>query len=202
MTSSPAAPSDTDRAEVIRRNWAGEPALLHGEDACGDDDLLAQVRRALVPRDVVEEIWTSDFVDLAWDTFCLRRMKANLLRVRAKDAVWDVLGPLVRNAHDLAVKWAARDEAAMNQVETALRRAGLSMDTVMAATLRQEMDEVTQIETMIANAEVRRGVALQGIERYRTSFAEGLRRALQQVGNSTPHAAPIVRSPLGAQEAV
>jgi hypothetical protein len=82
MTSSPTAPSDTDRAEVIRRNWAGEPALLHGEDAYGYDELLAQVRRALVPRDVVEEIWTSDFVDLAWDIFRLRRMKANLLRVR------------------------------------------------------------------------------------------------------------------------
>ena len=67
MTSSPTGPSHTDRAEVIRRNWAGEPALLHGENASGYDELLAQVRRALVPRDVVEEIWTSDFVDLAWD---------------------------------------------------------------------------------------------------------------------------------------
>jgi hypothetical protein len=128
-------------------------------------------------------------VDLAWDIFRLRRMKANLLRIRAKDAVWDVLGPLVRNAHDLAEKWHARDAAAVNQVEAALRSAGLSMDTVMAATLREEIDHVAQIEAMIANAETRRGAALREVERYRASFAEKLREALETVENSDPHAA-------------
>jgi hypothetical protein len=42
----------------------------------------------------MEEMWIRDVVDLAWDSFRLRRLKANLLRVRASNAVWDVLGPL------------------------------------------------------------------------------------------------------------
>jgi hypothetical protein len=35
---------------VRRRNWAGEPTLLLGENACGYDELLAEVSRVLLPR--------------------------------------------------------------------------------------------------------------------------------------------------------
>jgi hypothetical protein len=60
-----AATSPADRTHVRRRNWAGEPILLLGEDARGYDDLLAQVSRALVPHDVIEDMWIRDVVDLA-----------------------------------------------------------------------------------------------------------------------------------------
>jgi hypothetical protein len=203
MQSPPTVPSATDHTEPVRRrDWAGEPGLILGEDAQGYDELLAQVRRALTPRDVMEEMWIRDVVDLAWDSFRLRRLKANLLRVRASNAVWDVLGPLVRNAYDLAQKWHARDEAAVRTVDAALKSAGMSMDAVMAATLREEIDEIERIEAMIANTETRRGVGLREIERYRASFAEKLREALQSVENSDPHAAGIVPQPPAEQEAV
>jgi hypothetical protein len=78
MNSPPAATSATDRTEVRRRDWAGEPGLMLGDR--GYDELLAQVRRALTSRDVMEEMWIRDVVDLAWDIFRLRRMKANLMR--------------------------------------------------------------------------------------------------------------------------
>jgi hypothetical protein len=150
----------------------------------------------------MEEMWIRDVVDLAWDIFRLRRLKANLLRIRAKNAVWDVLGPLVRNARDLAEKWHARDAAAVNQVEAALEAAGMSMDTVMAATLGQAIDRVAQIEAMIAHAETRRGTALCEIERYRAIFAAKLRQAIAQVENSDPHAAGIVPQSPAEPEAV
>jgi hypothetical protein len=75
------------------------------------------------------------------------------------------------------------------------------MDTVMAATLRQELEEIERIEAMIANAENRRGTALSEIERHRVSFAEKLRGALDQVGNSDGQAAPMVPQPPAAHEA-
>jgi hypothetical protein len=99
---------------------------------------------------------------------------------------------LVRNAHDLAEKWHARDAAAVNQVEAALKRAGMSMDTVMAATLGRAIDHVAQIEAMIAHAETRRGTALCEIERYRAIFAAKLRQAIAQVENSDAQPAGIV----------
>ena len=181
---------------------AGEPALLLGEDARGYDELLAEVSRVLVPHDVIEDMWIRDVVDLAWDVLRLRRLKANLLRVRARDALREVLDPLSKDAFDLARGWFARDAAAVDEVERALKSAGLSMDTVMAATLRQELEEIERIEAMIANAENRRGTALSEIERHRASFAEKLRGTLHQVENSDGQGAPIVPQPPAEQEAI
>src|ERR1700687_739597 len=62
MTSPRAATSTADRTHVRRRNWAGEPALLLGEDARGYDELLAEVSRVLVPHDVIEDMWIRDVV--------------------------------------------------------------------------------------------------------------------------------------------
>jgi hypothetical protein len=202
MTSPPVATSATDRTEVRRRNWVGEPGLILGEDRQGYDELLAQVSRALAPRNVMEDVWIRDVVDLVWDIFRLRRIKANLLRVRARNAIREVISPLVRDSWDLADKWSARDANAVSLVEAALKRAGMSMDTVMAATLREEIDHVAQIEAMIAHAEVRRGAALREIERYRANLAENLRRAIAHVDNSDPHAADIVPQSPAEQEAV
>jgi hypothetical protein len=200
MNSPPVATSATDRTEVRRRDWAGEPGLLLGEDAQGYEELLAQVRRALAPRDVMEEMWIRDLVDLAWDVFRLRRMKANLLRVRAKDAIGHVISPLVPDPWTLANKWHARDKTAITQVEAALEAAGMSMDTVMAATLGDAIDHVAQIEAMIAHAETRRATALCEIERYRAIFAAKLRQAIAAVENSDPQPAGIVPESPAEQE--
>jgi hypothetical protein len=183
---------------VRRRNWAGEPTLLFGEDARGYDELLAEVSHVLVPHDVIEDMWIRDVVDLAWDVLRLRRIKANLLLVRAREALREVLDRLSEDAFDLTRGWFARDAAAVDKVERALKSAGMSMDTVMAATLRQELDEIERIEAMIANAENRRGTALSEIERHRASFAEKLRGALDQVGSSDGHQ-PGGRVPDAAQ---
>ena len=44
MTSPPVATSATDRTEVRRRDWAGEPGLLLGEDAQGYEEFLHRCR--------------------------------------------------------------------------------------------------------------------------------------------------------------
>jgi hypothetical protein len=198
MTPPPAPTRTVDGTHVRRRNWAGEPTLLLGEDARGYDELLAEVSRVLVPHDVIEDMWIRDVVDLAWDVLRLRRLKASLLRVRAREALYEVIEPLDADAFDLARGWFARDAAAVSRVERALQSAGLSVDAVMAATLRQEIEEIERIEAMIANAENRRGTALSEIERHRASFAEKLRGALDQVGNSAAHQ-PGGRVPDAAQ---
>src|SRR5437588_1269888 len=50
MTSARAAMCTADRTHVRRRNWAGEPTVLLGENACGYGELLAEVSRVLLPR--------------------------------------------------------------------------------------------------------------------------------------------------------
>jgi hypothetical protein len=50
MTSPRVAVSTVDRTHVRRRNWAGEPTLLLGENAGGYDELLAEVRFRYFPQ--------------------------------------------------------------------------------------------------------------------------------------------------------
>ncbi len=186
MNLSPAPASTANRTPVQRRNWAGEPTMLLGEDADGYKELLAQVSARLIPNDVLEDMLMRDVVDLAWDIRRLRRMKANLLRLRARNAMSEVLAPLVSGAYALAEKWSARDAAAVSQVEAVLKSAGLSMDTVMAASLRSEIDEFERIDAMIAGAENRRATALSAIERHRANFAQELRDATGEACTADP----------------
>jgi hypothetical protein len=141
-------------------------------------------------------------VDLAWDIFRLRRMKSNLLRARACKAVQEVLDPIVRDSYWLAKKWCARDQAAVDRVGAVLRSAGLSMDTVMAETLRHEIDEIERIDAMVASAEMRRSTALRHIEQYRASFAEKLRAAIDDAERPDSDSTGIVPETTAGQEAL
>jgi hypothetical protein len=199
MTTSSAV-SESNRAQVVRRNWAGEPNVVLGEDADSYNALLTQVSRVLAPRDVLEDMWMRDVVDLAWDVLRLRRLKAHLLKLRARDGVRDVISPLVRNAWRVSDKWTAGNAAALDTVDAALKSAGLSIDTVMAATLRNEIDYVERIDALIASAENRRSLALLEIERYRSNFADELRQALPDMASSAGSAAALVPQLPAAQE--
>ena len=81
MTQPPALP----RASVAPTSLAlfGPPPLLEGENAAAYDELLARVSGAMNPTDIFEEIWVRDVVDLAWETFRLRRLKSSLLAANA-----------------------------------------------------------------------------------------------------------------------
>jgi len=57
----------------------GAPPLIKGENASGYDELLARICATLQPVDCLEEIWIRDVIDLVWETFRLRRLKASLL---------------------------------------------------------------------------------------------------------------------------
>jgi hypothetical protein len=159
------------------------PPLIEGEDAGAYDDLLARISGALKPSDILEEIWVRDVVDLTWDAFRLRRLKAKLLTATAHEGMAATLRPLVDwdRAHQLAWKWAARDKTAVATVETTLASAGVTMDGVMARTLSLQISDIERIDRMESMAESRRNFILREIERHRESFARTLRRALEDV---------------------
>jgi hypothetical protein len=51
----------------------------------------------------------------------------------------------------------------------------------MAETLRQNLDPITQIELMIARAQVSRNATLREIEQHRAMLGQKLRREVQQI---------------------
>jgi hypothetical protein len=60
----------------------GEPQLLEGEDAAAYDELLARLRAAVKPVDIIEEMFIADVVALEWEVLRWRRLKVALIRAR------------------------------------------------------------------------------------------------------------------------
>src|SRR5271165_3312444 len=116
--------------------FLGSAPLIAGENAASYEELLARMTATLKPADILEEIWVRDIVDLVWDAFRLRRLKAHLLTASAHEGMAQVLQGLDhRLPYGTARSWAARRQDAVDEVESTLRTAGLGMDAVMAQTL-------------------------------------------------------------------
>lgn len=191
----PRAMQGTDAQALLWR-----PPILRGEDERAYAELLARVRAAVGPKDILEEFWVRDVVDLLWETLRLRRMKASLVTAATRDALAEVLAPIVNRAapgvayafdlellvketpaQKLAAGWYRREGKAVAEVEKVLREADLSMDVVAAVAFRMSLDDVKRIERMIVSAEARRHAVLREVARHRAAFAEELRRSSRSV---------------------
>ena len=160
----------------------GPPPLFEAEDTAAYDELLVRISGTVKPADIFEEIWVRDIVDLVWEAFRLRRLKAHLMTAVAHKGLSEILEPLIgwTDARNLAEAWAARERSAIKQADELLASAGLTMDAVMAQSLSLKLNDIERIDRMIAAAEMRRNAILREIDRHRTTWGQELRRAAQQ----------------------
>jgi hypothetical protein len=173
----------------------GPAPLVLGEDKDAYAALLARVQASVEPKDILEEFWVKDVVDLTWETVRLRRMKANIITATAHGALERILAPILNKeslddvssllegtpARKLAAGWYKREKEAVNKVEAILKSADHSMEIVTATALRMSLDDIERIDRMIMNAEARRNAVLREVARHRAAFADELRRSSQTV---------------------
>jgi hypothetical protein len=170
-----------DRAR--RLTLLGPPPLIEGEDAAAYGELLNRISAAVKPKDILEEIWVRDIVDLAWEALRWRRLKSNLLAASIHAGLKQVLDPLcgIFEADQLAQSWARNEAAGRKEVKQLLASAGLSMDAVVAQTLALKISDTERIDRMVMAAEARRDATLREIERHRATLGQALRRETEQV---------------------
>ena len=121
------------------------------------DEFFAKACATVKPADIIEEICVRDFVDCDWDVRRYRRLKVALMTATAYEGLRKVLEPISFEGWlDLVEDWAARKPKAVEEVNRRLAAAGLTMDSVMALTLCEHLDEFKGIEGLIAMAEARR----------------------------------------------
>jgi hypothetical protein len=68
------------------------PNLLEGEDAAEYQELLARIRVAVTPVDVIDEMFIADIADLEWEVLRWRRLKTTLIRGHGLTALEEFLG--------------------------------------------------------------------------------------------------------------
>jgi hypothetical protein len=64
-----------------------DPQLLEGEDAAMYHELLARIRAAVQPVDILEEMFIADVASLEWEVLRWRRLKTSLMRARGLEAL-------------------------------------------------------------------------------------------------------------------
>jgi hypothetical protein len=172
-------PVASTSASITRLDVFGPPPLLGGEDAAAYNELLVRVSAAVKPTDIVEEIWVRDIVDLAWEVFRLRRIKAGLLAAATQNEIKRVLAEYLSDAdaQELARNWTLNDKDARKEVQAYFDMVNLTLDGATARAFAMKIKNIELIDRMIASAEARRNIALREIERHRVSVAERLRRA-------------------------
>lgn len=170
--------------------WPGgiAPApMLPDEDGTEYTKFTFQFLAAAKPRDFIEEILARDAIDLSWETYRLRRLKAGLLRVACGDGVRSVagkLGPIAAepwSLYDLAAKWMSCDKEARKRFDEILKKVGLGMEDVMAEALSSKIDTFERFDRMLASSEARRNNALREIDRHREALGAAMRRAVDAV---------------------
>ena len=72
-------PTDGGAIAASHLEIFGPPPLLDGESQEVYDTLLARVTGTVNPKDIIEEIWVHDVVNLVWEILRLRRLKVALL---------------------------------------------------------------------------------------------------------------------------
>src|SRR5919198_537314 len=124
------------------------PPLIGDENAESYNDLLARISGTLQPADILEEIWVRDVVDLVWDAFRLRRLKAHLLKAAANEGMAQLIGPLLdwNLTGQTSRGWAIGHDEAVNTVKATLAAADMDMDSGMARTLALKIHEVQRLD--------------------------------------------------------
>lgn len=177
----PLAPAEPPRAEppADLQSLFGPAPLLAGEDASAYEALKGQIRAAVAPNDVIEEIWVRDVLDLLWETMRLRRLKAKLMQAAAHEGLDKLLRPLtgMLEPQDLSKAWARRDASSVKKVDALLQQAGLDQEAIAAQTLAVKLDAFERIDRMIMQTEARRNMILREIDRHRDVLARRLREA-------------------------
>ena len=164
----------------------GPAPLLPNESIVDYEGLKARLRAKIVPRDVIEEIWLRDILDLQWEVLRMRRLKARLLSNSSPAGLESLLHRrvLYSDVSKLVEAWARADKSDIKEIQQLLKSRGLSMDDVDAHSLLKQLAPLEKIDRMITQAEARRNNALREIERSREAVARRARFALSEEDGS------------------
>jgi hypothetical protein len=159
----------------------GPPPLIDGEDSAAYNQLHGGIMAAVKPKDFLEGIWLRDVVDLSWEVLRLRRLKAKLLTTCTAAKVWGYLKDLCGASQAQKLSGELGDPTVVARVNELLSDTGLTVESVMAEVFLDVSEAIERIDRMMMNAETRRNNALHELERHRSTLAQALRRATDDV---------------------
>lgn len=162
--------------------------LLITESEDEFDRLREAFDQELKPQGVVEQMYVADIAQLTWEIIRLRRCKAGIINVASLQALEELLTQLLwvpgdwveDKAKRLARMWFL-DQADKKQVKQLLKNFQLDETAIEAEAVRRTIDQLEQIERLLASSESRRNKALRRIAEYRGSLGRQLQDSSDRI---------------------
>jgi hypothetical protein len=148
-------------APAARLTLFGRPPLLEGEDGAAYDELLARIRAAVQPVDVIDEMFIVDVVSLEWEVLRWRRLKSSLIRARGLEALESFLAKQLPYDFDLNSDHFKDDLAEILPEDQAD-----SAQTLAHECARNEADAVEEIKKALAGRDARTLKAKELVQKY------------------------------------
>jgi hypothetical protein len=139
-----------------------------------------------------------NLTDLAWEIHRYRRLKANMINLARRDAVKELLTPLIvgppetlqayeqesevrRIANDLQYGSETRHARALQDLE----RLGIKLDDITTQSMVLSLPDVGRIESLIASAEGRMVLLLREVNRLKDDFVTRLQKTAGAIQDGT-----------------
>ncbi|MDP6428491.1 MAG: hypothetical protein QF393_10790 [Rhodospirillales bacterium] len=157
--------------------------LIDGENEADFIAFCESCRGTIQPKDAIEEIWLRDYMDYAWESLRLRRMKGALIRSARREAVEKIINEyadieslnelkIAMPARHLSKLWSKGEEGIVEFFQTLLEQNSLHQDHIAVTAVASKLDELERIDRLITAADYRRDKALGEIEKRRSYLAK------------------------------
>ena len=169
----------TKLAPVVWKLFA-QAHLLADEDRATYDELLARIRAAVKPVDIIDDMLIADVAALEWELLRWRRLKASLIRECGLEALRTFLcenlpATQADKEEELMQEYVRREPDAVTLVGKLLAEHNTSMDALVVQAVVEKFVDIERIDRQTTIAEGRRNASLREIDRRRTAFGNARR---------------------------
>jgi hypothetical protein len=152
-----------------------QPKLLSFESEREYRLLKDAIRDHICPRDILEEIWTSEIIESEWEIKRLRRHKNQIVNLAKQAALRNLLTTICVDADDnhlddTARRWFTNKDV-RKKVETLLRSHGFDRSVIDVESYRLSMGDLAEIDRRLSYLVVRRDKLFSQIEDYRAGMS-------------------------------
>ena len=175
--------SDLADSKTLLDKFLGPYPIMEGEDPAAYAGLLAEVRRQAAPKDIIEEIYVRDIVDLTWELLRARKIKVALLHKGQVRAVQQFLnsGNRVQFDYEDKKNISAALAKGLSHAVSMLNKSGITVQEINAHAFSLEREALQLIDQNMVQVEARRNFTIREIEKRRSSLAERMASSLNEV---------------------
>ena len=164
-----------DQPENLKQALVYQPSLLSFKSYSNYRRLEDAIRDHINPRDILEEIWTSEIVAAEWEIARLRRYKDQIVVSARIAALRSLLQLACADAgdddiEDLAKRWFT-NKSVRKQIRAMLGGIGLDQAAIEVEAYRLSMADLTAIERRLTELALRRDKIFRQIEDYRAGLS-------------------------------